>query len=97
MSRRRSRQGKGNSQQSKKSQPKISAKNYWGRPTEAEAPEPIEPSADPAALVRSLGPPPLAGHDQAAKIFFEAVYEKSVGIAVALSAANDLLADPDAD
>ena len=96
MSRRRSRSGK-NNQQSKKSQPKISAKNYWGRPTEASPPDPIVASADPAALVRSLGPPPLAGHDQAAKIFFEAVYEKSVGIAVALSAANDLLAEPDAD
>jgi hypothetical protein len=91
MSRRRSRSGKGGSQQQKKAQPKISAKNYWGRPAEPSAPDLILPSPDPAALVRSLGPPPLAGHDQAAKIFFEAVYEKSVGIAVALSAANDLL------
>ena len=48
---------------------------------------------DPAAVVRSLGSPPLSGHETVAEHYFDAVYERSVGLASALAAAADLLED----
>lgn len=50
---------------------------------------------DPAALPRSLGPPPLPGQETIAVHYFRAVYERAVGTAGALAAAGGLI-DPDA-
>jgi hypothetical protein len=47
---------------------------------------------DPAAVVRSLGPPPLPGHETIAEHYFDAVYERAVSLAGALAAAGGLLA-----
>ncbi len=55
----------------------------------------IRPAADPTALIRSLGPPPLPGGETAAEHYFAVVYERAAALAVALAAASDLL-DPDA-
>ena len=42
-------------------------------------------------MVKSLGPPPIPGHETAAEHYFDAVYEKASSLAIALAAANDLL------
>jgi hypothetical protein len=44
--------------------------------------------------VRSLGRPPLQGHETIAAHYFEAVYDRSVVLAGALAAAGDLI-EPD--
>ncbi len=68
-------------------------RDFWGA---ADAtPEPvakIRPVDEPSVLVRSLGPPPLPGHETAALHYFDAVYEKAANLAIALAAASDLLA-----
>jgi hypothetical protein len=72
--------------------------DFWG--TEAVDNEPrvaIRPIDDPAAMVTSLGRPPLRGHETAAEQYFQAVYEKAVALAVALAAANDLLENAEED
>ena len=65
---------------------------FWGGPDVATAPPaPIHPTDEPTAVVDSLGPPPLAGHEAAASVYFSAVYAKAVGGASALAAAAGLL------
>ena len=54
-------------------------------------PTPIRPSPQPSALVRSLGPPPLAVDAAVAERHLVAVYEEAVRAATALAAANGLL------
>ena len=73
----------------------AAARAFWGdpRPSAAAPAEPIRPAADPSAVVRSLGPPPLAGHETAAEYYFNAIYDKAVGLAGALAAAGGLLDD----
>jgi hypothetical protein len=75
-------------------------RDFWGD-VDAETFEPaakIHPVDEPSVLVRSLGPPPLPGHETAALHYFDAVYEKAANLAVALAAASDLLAtEPDDD
>ena len=65
--------------------------DFWGSSTDAEAVDGIRMSDDPAAMVRSLGPPPLPGHEQAAEAYFAVVYDKAGALAAALAAASDLL------
>jgi hypothetical protein len=75
------------------------ARDFWGD-LDGGAPEPaakIHPVDEPSVLVRSLGPPPLTGHETAALHYFDAVYEKAANLAVALAAASDLLAVKDDD
>ena len=65
---------------------------YWG--DKAKLPEPtsdIRITTDPAAVVRSLGRPPLPGQDHVSEAFFTAVYGRAVGLASALAAAGDLI------
>lgn len=58
----------------------------------------IRPTPDPAALVRSLGPAPLALDPAVVERHLTAVYEEAVRAATALAAANGLLAeDEDGD
>ncbi|MFP4149244.1 MAG: hypothetical protein ACLFV0_07125 [Nitriliruptoraceae bacterium] len=45
----------------------------------------------PAAVPRSLGPPPLPGHEVVAEHYFRVVYERAVGIGGALAAAGGLI------
>lgn len=79
---------------------KIAEQKFWGtnRPqSNAPAPEPtlIRPTPDPAALVRSLGPAPLALDPATVERHLTAVYEEAVRAATALAAANGLLAEDD--
>ena len=50
----------------------------------------ITPGVDPTALVESLGPLPFPGAGLAHH-YFQAVYERAAGLAVALAAAAGLL------
>ncbi len=80
--------------------------DFWGTPaavraagtgggdggSDQPAPVPaIRPSREPDTMVRSLGAPPLAGHEAIAEHYFAAVYEKAAGLAGALAAAGGLL------
>ncbi len=58
----------------------------------ARKPPGIRPTSDPGALVRSLGPPPLAVDPAVAERHLTAVYEEAVRAATALAAVNGLLA-----
>ena len=53
--------------------------------------EPIVPAADPTALLRSLGDPPLHGQGQTAEHYLAAVIERAAGLAMALAASADIL------
>ncbi len=55
----------------------------------------IRITEDPAAVPRSLGRPPLPGHEQIAEHYFTAVYDRAVATAGALAAAGGLI-DPEA-
>jgi hypothetical protein len=55
----------------------------------------IRPNDDPAALIRSLGPPPLPNHETAAEYYFAAVYDRATTLAIALAAASGILAPDD--
>ncbi|MGI8492637.1 MAG: hypothetical protein ACR2KC_04835 [Acidimicrobiales bacterium] len=52
----------------------------------------IRPTPDPGAVVRSLGPTPLALDQAIAERHLTAVYEEAVRAATALAAANGILA-----
>jgi hypothetical protein len=56
--------------------------------------ESIRPGSDPAALLRSLGDPPLHGQGAVAEHYLVAVVERAAGLATALAASADLLAQP---
>ncbi|HUE59027.1 MAG TPA: hypothetical protein VMO88_05550 [Acidimicrobiales bacterium] len=77
---------------------RLAEQRFWGRiETEAE-PVKITPTGDPAAVVRSLGAPPLPLDPGQVERHLTAVYEEAVRAATALAAANGLLAedeDPD--
>lgn len=72
--------------------------NFWGtEATTDDIPTAIMPSDNPAAMVTSLGPPPIPGHETGAQHYFDAVYAKAAGLAIALAAASGLLATEDRD
>ena len=72
--------------------------DFWGtESTTDDLPEAITPSDDPAAMITSLGPPPLPGHETAALHYFDAVYAKAGALAIALAAASGLLVTDDPD
>lgn len=76
---------------SKRSDPQA----FWGDPE--ELPEPrsdVRMTDDPHAVPRSLGRPPLPGHEQIAEHYFAAVYDRAVATAGALAAAGGLI-DPE--
>jgi len=82
-------QGQQNHGQQSQRRQGDSAARFWGDPAVKRTdPSPIRPTPDPAALVKSLGNPPLsptASHQLAV------VYEEAVRAATALAAANGLL------
>jgi hypothetical protein len=88
---RRRRQGQG-----KKKPKQPSTREFWGTdPAEDEPLHTIRALEDPTPLVRSLGPPPLPGHEQVAVHYFAAMYDKAASLANALAATAGLLAAED--
>ena len=69
--------------------------DLWRQPPPLDKPEPIIPARDPAAVVRSLGTPPLQGHGALVDYYFATVVERAAGVAAALAATADLLGDPE--
>ena len=64
---------------------------FWGEIEQLPAPvTDVQISEDPAAVVRSLGQPPLAGHEVIAEAYFTAVYDRATSLAGALAAAAGL-------
>ena len=61
--------------------------------------EPIEPASDPAALITSLGTPPLRGGSSTAEHYLAAVVERAAGLALGLANLAQVLAlpEPEAD
>lgn len=72
----------------KPAKPGISAA-FWGHDPDGE-PASIQVSDDPSAMVRSLGPPPLKGHEVPAQYTFRLVYDKAASLAATLAAAAEL-------
>jgi hypothetical protein len=78
-----------------KQQRKPDTAGFWGDPTKLpEARSDVRITDDPAAVPRSLGPPPLPGHEKIAEHYFAAVYDRAVMTAGALAAAGGLI-DPE--
>jgi len=76
----------------------ATGRDFWGTDeAEEDAPPAIRPPEDPAAMIKSLGPPPIPGYETVAEHYFDAVYDKAAALAVALAAANGLLDLGDAD
>ena len=73
----------------------ISPVDFWRAVPDRGCPAPITPAADPTALLRSLGNPPLPGQVGADR-HVATVIERASVLATALAAATDLLAE-DAD
>lgn len=68
---------------------------FWGIGTELPAPaESVRITKEPAAVIRSIGRPPLPGQEAIAEHYFAAVYERAVSLSGALAAAADLV-DPE--
>ena len=68
------------------------APNFWG--TEHPVPtviESVRATDEPTALVRSLGPAPLTGHEKVADAYFTAIYARASGVAAALAMTSGLL------
>lgn len=69
---------------------------FWGDAARLPAPtRDVRITDDPAAVARSLGAPPLPGHEKIAEHYFTVVYERAVQTAGALAAAGGLI-DPEA-
>jgi hypothetical protein len=72
------------------------AQAFWADNGYEASPSPqIKPTSDPGALPRSLGEPPLA--PAVSQHHLDAVYEEAVRAAIALAAANGLVAADVAD
>jgi hypothetical protein len=69
----------------------------WRPVAQLPPPDPIAPTADPAAFLHSLGDPPLQGQGAVAEHYLAAVVERAAGLATALAAAGGILATDRAD
>jgi hypothetical protein len=70
---------------------------FWGDAGVDVEVDDIQPAADPAAMVASLGPAPLPGRETIAEHYFKAIYDRAAALAVAVAASSDLLPPPDDD
>lgn len=76
---------------------KFAKVDLWAETPELSPPDPIRPPDDPAALVRSLGDPPLGRHSVPGGNAVAAVVERASMLATALAASADLLGTDDED
>lgn len=68
------------------------APRFWGDASLLpEASQDVRITDDPAAVSRSLGPPPLPGHEVIAEQYFGVVYDRAVTTAGLLAAAGGLI------
>lgn len=64
---------------------------FWGDASELPPRGDVRIADDRSAAVRSLGPPPLAGHESIAEHYFAAVCDRAVTVAGALAAVGGLM------
>jgi hypothetical protein len=68
---------------------------FWGESDHLpEVSQDVRITDDPSAMPRSLGPPPLPGHEHIAEQYFALVYDRAVSTAGLLAAAGGLI-DPE--
>ena len=67
------------------------AAKFWGPEVDEPIAPFIRPTADPTALLRSLGPIPLTVQDKLAAAQLHAVYEKATMVATAVASAAGLV------
>ena len=92
----RSRNSRGGSKGNNNKGQSPSGAGFWGDAAKLPAPtRDVRITEEPAAVARSLGAPPLPGHENIAEHYFTVVYERAVQTAGALAAAGGLI-DPDA-
>ncbi len=74
----------------------VQPTEFWGSPEAlADQARTVRLTTQPSAVVKSLGRPPLSGHQNVAEHYFTAVYDRAVGLGGALAAAGGLLAEDD--
>lgn len=72
--------------------PRQRGAGFWGEA--AKLPpmrQDVQITPVPSAVPRSLGEPPLPGHEAVAEHYFAAVYDRAVSLAGALAAAGGLI------
>ncbi|MBO65897.1 MAG: hypothetical protein CL509_06425 [Actinobacteria bacterium] len=73
-------------------------RDFWhGANPLPDSPPKIHVTEEAAAVIRSLGDPPLGGQSESAEHYFEAVYQRSVALASALAAAAEMVGDDEDD
>ena len=93
--RRRSKQRRGgNANRQNRTAPPA---EFWRAAPEPAEPPDIVPARDPAALLRSMGPPPLPGQGSVALPYLEAVAQRAAILATAVAASADLLEEEQAE
>ena len=70
--------------------------DVWRNPGTLPEIEPIVVAAEPGALLRSLGDPPMLDGSTATR-YFTTVIQRAAAIAAALALSADLLVQPDDD
>jgi len=65
--------------------------DLWRQTPALDFPQPIIPAKDPAAVLRSLGTPPLQGHGALVDYYLATVVERAAGVAAALAATAGVL------
>lgn len=78
-------------------QRKPKSLDLWRPVPQLPATDRIAPAADPTALLRSLGDPPLQGQGAVAEHYLAAVIERAAMLATALAASAGLLAAAEDD
>ena len=86
-------EGKGRKRSNRRRGGKAKPVDIWRPVPPLPPPDPILPSSDPTALLRSVGAPPLRARSDMAEAYLRAVAERAAGLATALAAAADLLVD----
>ena len=84
----RKRRGRGGAPQAPTAK---TAGDFWGDADSLPPVDAVTLTSDPSAVVRSLGRPPLAGHEAVSEHYFRAVYEQAVTLAGVLATAGDLI------
>ena len=69
--------------------------DFWGDPAWLPPVSEVAVSADGSAVIRSLGRPPVTGHEAASEYYFRVACDRAVNLAAVLATAGDLLDDED--
>ncbi len=86
-------QGQGRKRPNRRRGGKAKPVDIWRPVPPLPPPDPIIPSSDPTALLRSIGVPPLRGRSDMAEAYLVAVAERAAGLATALAHAAQLVAE----